>query len=220
VAGLWKLPAGATDPAAFKRQGVRRVYRENATASAADLIGPLAPGDDLCGLTNGQFSLVDIVEHVLSQTGPADLCIATWTQGIYDVERAYGFVRNGSIRRIRFVVDPSMFTRMPENAAVLVRGFGADAFRAVNCHAKFATVRGDGLAVTIRSSMNLNRNDRIESFDISACSEMTAFFERLVDRIFAKVDAANRSQSAAVFEGLLDARPLKDPKRRNPWAGD
>ena len=129
--------------------------------------------------------------------------IATWTMGVYDGEQAYGFVTNKRIRSIRFVVDPSMFTRRPELAAVLVQAFGPDAFRAVNSHAKFATVRGDSLAVAIRSSMNLNRNERLESFDITACPDMTAFFEKLVDQIWAKVDAENRSQSRAIFEKLL-----------------
>lgn len=44
------------------------------------------PGDDICGITNGQFSLIDIIDHVLTQTGPADVAIATWTMGVYDAE--------------------------------------------------------------------------------------------------------------------------------------
>lgn len=217
---IWKLPAGEIEPVVFRRAGSRKVYRESAADTAAQLIGPLRAGDDICGVTNGQFSLVDIIEHVLTQTGPADVTVATWTMGIYDAEQAYGFVRNGRIRSIRWVVDPSMFVRRPELAAVLVRGFGADAFRAVNSHAKFATIRGDALAVTIRSSMNLNRNERLESFDLTADDEMTAFFEGLVDRMWERVDAENRSQSRAIFDGLLEAKPVKDPRRRNPFLGD
>jgi hypothetical protein len=217
--GPYKLDAGEVEPVSFRRQGARRYYRESATATAAQIIGPIVAGDDICGVTNGQFSLVDIVEHVLSQTGPADVTIATWTMGIYDAERAYRFVSDKRIRSIRFVVDPSMFTRRPDLAAVLVKAFGPDAFRAVNSHAKFATVRGDRLSVAIRSSMNLNRNERLESFDITACPEMTGFFETLVTKIFEKVDRDNRSQSRAIFEGLLEATPVKNPRRRNPFLG-
>ena len=93
----------------------------------------------------------------------------------------------------------------------------ADAFRAVNSHAKFATVRGDRLAVTVRSSMNLNENRRIESFDISVDPAITAFFEGLVERIWNSVSADNRSQSEAVFTKLFEAKSVKNPKRRNPW---
>jgi hypothetical protein len=218
--GPYKLDAGEVEPVSFRRKGARRYYRESATATAAQIVGPIAAGDDICGVTNGQFSLVDVVEHVLSQTGPADVSIATWTMGIYDAEQAYRFVTDKRIRSIRFVVDPSMFTRRPELAAVLVRAFGPDAFRAVNSHAKFATVRGDSLAVAVRSSMNLNRNERLESFDITACQEMTNFFEMLVSKIWAKVDQDSRSQSRAIFERLLAVTPVKNPRRLNPFVAD
>ena len=216
---MYKLAATEIQPVTFRRIGARRVFRESGTDTAAQIIGPIGPGDDVCGITNGQFSLVDIVEHLLTQTGPADVTIATWTMGVYDAEQAYGFVRNKLIRSIRLVLDPSMFTRRPELAAVLVQGFGADAFRAVNSHAKFATIRGDRLAVAVRSSMNLNRNERLESFDVTACPDMTAFFEALVDRIWTKVDRDNRSQSRAIFEKLLGETAVKNPRRANPFLG-
>lgn len=212
------LAASAVPAVVNRRAKVRRVFRESATATAAELIGPLADGDELTGLTNGQFSLIDMIEHVLTQTGPADICVATWTMGIYDVERAYEFVRNGALRRVRFVLDPSMFSRRPEIAKILVRGFGVDAFRGVNTHAKFATIRGAALAVCIRSSMNLNPNKRIESFDLSVCSETTAFFETAVDRMFAAVDADNRSQSHAVFAQILEAQAPRPSRRANPFS--
>jgi hypothetical protein len=65
--------------------------------------------------------------------------------------------------------------------------------------------------------MNLNRNERLESFDITACQEMTGFFETLVTKIFEKVDQDARSQSRAIFEDLLEATPVKNPRRRNPF---
>ena len=204
-------------PITFRRKTQRRLFRDSGIDSAAKMIGAVCDGDEICGITNGQFSLVDIIEHLLSQTGPATICIATWTMGIYDADKAYSFVQDKRIKSIRFVLDPSMFLRRPELASVLVKGFGPDAFRAVNSHAKFATVRGDRLAVTVRSSMNLNENRRIESFDISVDPAITAFFEGLVERIWNSVSADNRSQSEAVFTKLFEAKSVKNPKRRNPW---
>jgi hypothetical protein len=218
---MYKLAAGDVEPVTFRRMGSRRVFRESGTQTAAEIIGPLKPGDDICGITNGQFSLVDVIEHLLSLTGPADVAIATWTMGIYDAEQAYKVVSDKRIRSMRFIVDPSMFSRRKELTSVLVRGFGPDAFRAVNSHAKFATLRGDKLALAVRSSMNLNRNERVESFDVTACDKMTAFYEKLVDRIWQTVDSKNRSQSRAIFDKLLDeVTPVKCPRRRNPFLGD
>jgi len=211
------LPAVAIAPVTFRRKGSRRVFRKDGFATAAEMIGTITDGDDICGITNGQFSLVDILQHVLTQTGEADVVIATWTMGIYDAEKAYAFTTNGLIRSIRFILDPSMFCRSPELSSVLVKGFGVESFRAVNSHAKFCTVRSKTMAVTIRSSMNLNENKRLESFDLTACTAMTAFFETLADEIWQKIDKGNRSQSNSVFADLLGVASVKNPKRPNPF---
>lgn len=205
------LASSEVTPVVFRKAGSRKVFRKDGFADAAQMIGDLHDGDDLCGITNGQFSLVDMLQHVLTQTGPADVVIATWTMGVYDAEKAYEFVTNDSIRNIRFIVDPSMFIRRPELASVLVKGFGAGSFRAVNSHAKFCTVRSDKLAVTMRTSMNLNENKRLESFDLSCDGEMTSFFEGLADEVWRTIEAKNRSQSRAIFEDLLGASQLLRP---------
>lgn len=211
------LPAADVEPVVFRRKGSRRVFRKDGFADAAALIGSIAPGDEIAGITNGQFSLVDVLRHVLTQTGPADVVLATWTMGVYDAEKAWSFVNDRLIRSIRVILDPSMFLRRPELASVLVKGFGVESFRAVNSHAKFCTVRGAELAVCIRSSMNLNENSRLESFDLSADDEMTRFFEGVADEIWKRVDARNRSQSRSVFEDLLNVESVKSPKRQNPF---
>lgn len=211
------LPATELTPVVFRKAGSRRVFRKDGHADAAALIGDLSDGEEIAGVTNGQFSLVDILRHVLTQTGPADVVIATWTMGIYDAEKAYAFVNDHLIRNIRFIVDPSMFMRRRELSSVLVKGFGVESFRAVNSHAKFCTVRGESLAVCIRSSMNLNENNRLESFDISVSDEMTRFFEGLTDEIWRTVDKSNKSQSRTLFASLLGAESVKNTRMANPF---
>lgn len=201
----------------FRRSGSRRVLRKDGYAAASELIGRVVDGDEMHAITNGQFSLIDIIQHVLTQTGPADIVVATWTMGIYDAEKAYAFVQNKLIRSIRFIVDPSMFVRRPELASVLVKAFGVESFRAVNSHAKFCTIRGAELAVCVRTSMNLNENKRLESFDLSASCELTEFYEKFTDEVWEKIDKRNRSQSRSVFEELLVAESVKSPKRENPF---
>jgi hypothetical protein len=212
-----KLPSTALNPVVFRKSGARKVLRKDGFGDAAALIGEIKDGDEISGITNGQFSLVDMLHHVLTQTGEADVVIATWTMGVYDAEKAYAFVNNKLIRNIRFIVDPSMFVRRPELASVLVKGFGADSFRAVNSHAKFCTVRSASLAVCMRTSMNLNENKRLETFDISASAEMVGFYEAIADEIWLKIDRMNRSQSRSVFEDLINVESIKNPKRSNPF---
>jgi hypothetical protein len=52
---MYKLPATEIEPVMFRRNGARRAFRESASRTAAELIGPVGPGDDVCGVTNGQF---------------------------------------------------------------------------------------------------------------------------------------------------------------------
>lgn len=211
------LPADAIAPVVFRRAGMRRNFRKDGYGPASALIGTLRDGDEIAGVTNGQFSLVDIIHHLLTQTGPADVVVATWTMGLYDAEKAYAFVNEKLIRKIRFILDPSMFGRKPELSSVLVKGFGPEAFRAVNSHAKFCTVRGEKLAVVCRSSMNLNENRRLETFDLSCDSAMTGFYEKLADEIWAQVDRRNKSQSESIFANLLEVDSVKNPRRANPF---
>jgi hypothetical protein len=214
-----KLPADALEPIIFRRAvgSKRRLFRKDGFADAATLIGQIRDGDEICGITNGQFSLVDILRHCLTQTGAAEVIVATWTMGVYDAQKAYDFTQDKLIKRMRFILDPSMFSRRPELASVLVKGFGPESFRAVNSHAKFCTVRGADLAIAIRSSMNLNENNRLESFDLSADDELTRFYENLADEIWQKIDAKNKSQAASIFEDLLNVGSVKNPKRPNPF---
>lgn len=187
----------------MRRRVTKRRIETSGLATAARLIGPIAKGEDVCGLTNGQFSLIDILEHTLDCIGPAEVAISTWTMGVYDMEHAAAFYADRRITKIRWLVDPSMFGRLPALAGSLVKAFGAESFRAVNTHAKFATLANAEWAITIRSSMNLNRNERLESFDITEDRALCDHFTRLVDQVFAQVPEASRSQSREFFDALL-----------------
>lgn len=154
-------------------------------------------------LTDGSTSMIDFVRLLLDVVGPSDVSIATWTMGIYDLEQCEAFVADRRIRNMRMVVDPSIFGRRPELSASLVRGFGVDAFRAANIHAKFCTLRNGRFDIAVRSSMNLNPNRRIESADVSACREVAAFYDGFVERVFSAVAAGNQTQSESVFDRLF-----------------
>lgn len=189
---------------AVRRKAVKRRVVVSALGAAAEMIGDIAPGEDICGVTMGQFSLIDLLEHLLNQTGPADVAISTWTAGIYDQERAAAFYANGRIRSIKWLVDPSMFGRRPELAGSMIAAFGVGAFRSVNTHAKFMTISNDRWSLVVRSSMNLNPNKRLENFDISDCPKLLAFFDGIVGQYWRELQPSlGGSQAEAVFQDIL-----------------
>jgi hypothetical protein len=75
--------------------------------SAADAIGPISPGLRLFLLTRGQFSMLDMVRHVLNETGPANVSVWTWAVADYDVQAISGLIGLPGVLSGRLVVDRS-----------------------------------------------------------------------------------------------------------------
>tara|TARA_B100000700_G_scaffold315264_1_gene403065 strand:- start:885 stop:1580 length:696 start_codon:yes stop_codon:yes gene_type:complete len=162
----------------------RKQRRALTVGAASDVIGELGPGVEVFGVNKGQFSLIDILEHCLSFSGPSKVVIATWTAAQADLAFAYEFLADERITDLRFVLDFSFPSRQPEYFAALVERFGASAVRLTKTHAKLATVEGADLKFCIRSSMNLNENRRLEFFEISEDAAMCEFVRGLTDELW------------------------------------
>lgn len=181
-----------------------RTVRRNACGTARDAIGPVEPGCEIFCLTNGQFSIVDVLDYLLSVTGPASLDLATWTASDGDLRRAHSFLLSRRITRCRFVVDPSFKTRKPEFCAVLTDLFGDDAIRTTPLHGKFACIRNDGWNLAIRSSMNLNVNRRIESVEISDDPGLADCLTEFVDEVYARAAKPDWTRQSASMNARQD----------------
>lgn len=169
-------------------QAERRAVRRTLTAAnAAEALGPIESGIELYALCKGDYSLIDIVEHCLDATGPADVTISTWTAAGADLEFAMEFVTDGRVRSARWLVDFSFPQRQPEYFALLVDRFGAESVRATANHAKFVLIRNEDWDLVLRTSMNLNLNRRLENVEISDDAGMADYLEAVVDEIFAEV---------------------------------
>lgn len=157
-------PSTKPRSSAYSRRRARAV---ESFASAADCIGPVEPGMALFAITRGQFSMLDAVQHVLSQVGRAEVSIWTWAIAEYEVEVFTAFLRDGRITGGTLVIDRSAEQR---NAALIQEWrerFGADRVRVCTTHAKIARVWTGDRRVLLRGSMNLNFNPRFEQLDIT-----------------------------------------------------
>lgn len=177
------------EPVAVRNRGSVRKHRArfSRVASARVMLSGFGPGDSLVGLTYGQFSLIDLLQAVLEVTGPADVAIATWSTGFYDLEAAESFRESGMIRSIRFVMDVSQQKRRQATAFDVADVFGRENVRTVRSHAKFATVVNESWSVLITSSMNLNLNPRVEHFTVLDDREAAGLFRGFVDEVFTDV---------------------------------
>ncbi|WP_028714379.1 hypothetical protein [Paracoccus sp. J55] len=184
----------------FKTGGVRRVIHR--TETAMEVIGPLAPGTRVTGLTAGQFSAIDAMEHMVDELGPAEVRISTWTTGLYDVQRAKDIRVAGRISDIRVLLDRGTFEKSPKFAGPLIEVLGFQAFRCLSVHAKVIIVNGERGRAVMRSSMNLNKNLRTEQFDIDVDDEVAWFYTEWFDALW---DESGRSlDNQAIIKAVYD----------------
>ncbi len=188
----------------YESKCVRRVIHR--TGTAAEVIGQLSPGVRVTGLTAGQFSAIDALEHMVDELGPAQVRISTWTTGIYDVERARDIRLDGRITDIRMLLDRGTFEKSPKFAGPLIDILGVDAFRCLSVHAKVIIVTGVRGAAVMRSSMNLNKNLRTEQFDIDVSRDVADFYTEWFDALWAEsgVSRDNRAIIQAVYDRFLE----------------
>lgn len=176
------------NPAVIKRKipASRKIEDLRRASSAAAAVAELAQdGTEIYGLTRGQFSLTDLIEAVLERTGPAELGISTWTAANASVQTMLSLLQSGRITRCRWLVDTTFVRRVPALVAEIRRQFGADAIRVSRVHAKFCTLANADWQVALRSSMNLNQNPRMESFEVGHDPELCAFLTGVLDQVWA-----------------------------------
>lgn len=157
--------------------------------SAVDAVRGLAPGGRIVGVTKGQFSLLDLIEAVLTHTGPAAVTVSTWTPGRAEMERVIDMLRHRRIESFRLLVDRSFPTRQPQYMELIRRLVPASEIRMTRTHAKFALITAGDWRVTIRTSMNFNANPRFEQFDLDDDAEIYGFFDGLVESLFDHIPA-------------------------------
>jgi hypothetical protein len=180
-------PLVVSTPVLKRRFPANRLIEDQRRAqSAAEAIAQLErDGCELVGLTRGQFSLTDILTAVLAKTGPAALSISTWTAASASVQSMLELLQTGQITRCRWLVDTTFVRRVPALVAQIRKEFGADAIRVTRTHAKFCTITNDDWQVALRSSMNLNQNPRLESFQVGHDPELCNFLSGVMDEIWA-----------------------------------
>ena len=199
-----------------KRIAPRRVFSSFHAASARDAIGDLAPGVEVFGMTSGNFGLMDILAHVIDQAQATHCVLCTWTAAEKSVQEFLDMVRTAKLQSLRVIADPSLVTRKPEIADAMFAAYGGDSIRLVPLHAKWAVLTGGAVPVTLRTSMNLNHNKRIESFEISTCPDMAAYHVAIADDVFCTapcLEAASRqSQSQRVLDAVQPNSKRPDQK--------
>ena len=165
----------------------------------------LQDGDVRHGLSDGTWSLIDLLGATARITGPSThLDLAVWTASGDHGARLDSLLRSGALASVRLIVDRSFQSRQPKNCATVRRLFGDDALRVWSCHAKFAVFTGGEFDVLCMFSANLNKNKRIENFTLWADSTMCAEYLTML------ADAWQAQRPGEGFDVARAGRKLSD----------
>lgn len=202
---------------AVKRNQVEREYCHSMRGeSAARCIGKISKGIDIFGLTKGDFSMIDIIRHLVNEMGPCQVDIGTWTAARSDIAQAYNLIEDERITRLRFLVDRSFPSRQPKYYRSLIEKFGRDSVRIARFHAKFIVMRNDEWDIAVRTSMNLNENKRIEFYEISEGSPISGYLTEIMEAHFSVMS----EDSYSAFKDLNLSKPKEtgetDKTQENP----
>jgi hypothetical protein len=167
------------------RNSVDREFRHGMRGeSAARCIGDIKKGAEIFGLTKGDFSMIDILRHVAKEIGPCRIDVGTWTPAAAEIKQAFDMLNDGNILSARFLVDRSFPARQPKYYAALLGKFGDNCVRMARFHAKFIVLENESFSVAVRTSMNLNLNERIEFYEISEGSPISGYLGEIMDHHF------------------------------------
>lgn len=205
------------DKAVHRSNVTREFHNGMRGESARRCIGDIKKGSDIFGLTKGDFSMVDILRHCVRQIGPCRVDVGTWTAAATDVKMAYDMLGDGNIISMRWLVDRSFPARQRKYYESVLAKFGRDSVRLARFHAKFILLDNEEFSLAVRTSMNLNLNQRIEFFEISEGSPISGYLREVVDHHF----ASPAEDSYSVFKDLqLGEPPQKskvEPSRLGGW---
>lgn len=164
--------------------GRKREIRESYVGNAKIAVGEITKGCEIFGFTKCQFSLVDLIRHLLDQTGPAEVALATWTSAVSDLREMWELSNDGRITGLRWLFDYAFAGQKGDEVRWLIERFGEESIRLTKTHAKFVLLENDDWSLAVRTSMNLNANPKLENYEISDDPELAGYFRSLLDEIW------------------------------------
>lgn len=162
----------------------------------------LKPGQRVCGITGGQFSLVDLIHECVQKFGPGDVVACAWSAALQDINLVGWMLELSLVRSFRLITDYSIVSRAGEFCESMRVVLGDRNIRTLDVHAKFVLIKTDNAYLCIRTSMNLNANPRCELFEIDDCQTVYDFYHFFVEQVFAQMPPGFVGSHAAATSGL------------------
>lgn len=119
---------------------------------------------------DNRVQLFDIIEYILTQTGPASICISTFSTSEEFLRRIFKLRQRGMLTSAVMLADLKA-SRKTVNLYRFISSVFDDVYLAEN-HSKVILIRNDKWYVSICTSQNQTRGNRTESGMISTSPEI------------------------------------------------
>lgn len=128
------------------------------------------PGNSIPYFSDGEFSMHQLIEHLLNQTGPAKVVLSSFSITEVAIRTFQRLMESGTIQSMACLFD---FTVKRHKAGLLFFANNVISNIAISkCHAKVVLLYNGKHYVTVVSSANLNINDKLEAGVISTSPNM------------------------------------------------
>jgi hypothetical protein len=163
--------ATAKEGAHIKMANLRKAEKAHKSLQAA--IGNVEKGTTVKFVTDGAWSMHQMLEYCLELCGPAKVMICTWTITEEPVRAIMRMKDKGMIKELSVLVDHRISTRSA-SAMQLLKAV-ADDVKLIKSHAKMTVILGEKMWMSIVGSANFSRNRRLEAGTIFTDNESVMF---------------------------------------------
>lgn len=180
----------------LEEKKAKYTYSKNDNAKIA--VDGLKKGYRALGLTQGQFSLIDLIHETLIKIGGGKVILSTWSAGIKDVNNVKWMCDTNLIDTFLLIVDHSYATRQKNYVLQIGELFPKENIRTSEIHAKFVLIWNNEYKISIRTSMNLNANKTCETYEIEEGQEAFDFYHNFAISIAKEMPSGFIADSAVV----------------------
>lgn len=132
----------------------------------SEVIGEIRPGEAIHIPSLSSWSMHELIEYILQQTGPAEVWLTSWSIKQKAVQLILELLQQGHITALSCVFDGRVKTMCPD--AWRLADYNMSRVFLTKIHAKVVVIQNDTWGVSIVSTANLTRNPRIECYVITA----------------------------------------------------
>jgi len=151
-----------------------------------NVIGKLEMGESLHFVSAGEWSMHDVLFHLLNQTGPADVWAASWSITEDPCRQLIRAMDQERIRNLHLLFDWRVKIRCPESAALAKHN--ATSCYLTSTHAKATVIINDDWQIAIVGSANYTNNPRIEAGVITCQQDLAEFHRDWIMKTIEKSD--------------------------------